>query len=179
MTSSRGEVAPVGTTRESVRKHSDRIRENCDYSSQGHFEAANLYRCLHYTLGFGSVGLAALASGVLLYPTGSVTLVGGLMAILSAVIAGTTTLLRPSETSVRHQVVGNEYLEFRNQAIATSCLDLSDPTMTDQDLLQKVRDLDAKVTRLNGSPGTLPTPRWAYRRAKDNIRRGQTRNRVD
>lgn len=165
--------------REGIWAEADSVDENCDYSSQRHFNAASLCDRQHYGLGGGAILLAVMAAGTILYPPWFSVWLSGVSAMGSAALTGASTLLKPKEFASAHARAGSAYLALRNQARSFKRLDLRDPQSNATELLSLVREMTSKMDRFNESFSTLFTPRWAYLKAKREIRRGQTRNRAD
>lgn len=165
--------------RDGIWKEADAVDENCDYSSQRHFNTATSCERRHYGLGGGAVLLAVMAAGALLYPPWFSVWLSAISGMGSAALTGAATLLKPKESSAGHVRAGSAYLALRNEARSFKRLDLCDPRSETASLLTRVRELTSKMNRLNETFSALFTPGWAYLKAKRDIRRGQTRNRGD
>jgi hypothetical protein len=179
MDSAQGGSLSEEELRRGIWEEADAVDENCDFSSQRHFNTAASCERRHYGLGGGAIVLAAMAAGTLLYPPWFSAWLGGISAIGSAALTGAATLLKPKETSAAHFRAGNAYLALRNEARSFKRLDCRDPRSDSLTLLTRVRELTSGLDRLNDAHGGLFTPGWAYFKARRDIRRGQTRTRAD
>jgi hypothetical protein len=179
MTSELVDIASEEALRRGIWSEADAVDENCDFSSQRHFNARTLCEAEHYGLGMGAVALAAVAAGAsLLAPNFNHWLVGGLAAA-SAALTGISTLLKPKERFAEHARAGDEYLSLRNAARTFKRLDFVNPESGIFELVAHARELTDRMDRLNKSHSMLTTPWRAYLRAKQDIARGRTRNRGD
>ena len=123
--------------------------------------------------------LGALGGGALLFPHTISVLVGGVSSIGAAALVGVSTALNPSETSSSHYRAGNEYLALRKEVRSFLDLDVRKSGASDEVLEGRVRALKDRAISLDRTYGVLYTPRFAYRQAQADIRRGQTRHEVD
>lgn len=155
------------------------MAEDCDYSSQRHFNTAAFFRVLHYSLGCAVAILGSIGGAALVLPASVSVLTGGVASIGAAALAGVTTTLSPSETATRHYRAGNEYLGLRKETKAFMELDMRQPDAANPTLEPRVRKLVERGILLDKTYGDLYTPEWAYTKAREDIRRGHTRHHVD
>jgi hypothetical protein len=161
-----------------IGEEADAVDENSDFSAQRHFNTASAWARRHYLLGCGAIALAILGGGTILYPPWFSIWLSGIAAMTAAGFAAAGTLLNARETSTAHYRAGNAYLELRNRARSFKRLDLVDPNVEKSELVRRVRDLSCDLSKLNATFGALFTPQWAYLKARRDIHRGTTRNRL-
>jgi hypothetical protein len=169
----------VLSIREGLVAQCSRVVEDSDYSSQCHFNTGATFKLLHYVFGSGSAVLGGVAAGALIVPSFVPRELGAVAAVAAAVLAGLVTTLSPSEASANHFKAGNEYLRLRKECQAFLDLDLSNTGLSEDELGAEVRELIRRGTDLDRAYGDLYTPRWAYSRAREDIRLGRTRHRID
>jgi len=157
----------------------ERVRENCDYSSQRHFNTGSLFRRVYYLMGGGVAALAAFGSATFITSDAVPSALSSITALAAALLASVTTFLKPGETANDHYRAGNAYLRLRDDAQAFLDVDIRKPESTIDTLERSVSQLAERRAGLNDSYGMLFTPDWAYRKARRDIRRGQTRYEVD
>jgi len=155
----------------------DRIVENADFSSQRHFETVQHWERWRDWLGLPSTALAALTSAAAFTQFFGSGVAAGIAALFVTVLTAVNTYLNPSQRAEQHRVAGNAYLALRNEASRLKNIHAKREGMSDSDLLERIEALGKQVDQLNGE--SPQTPGWAYEKAKKNIERGQTRNRVD
>jgi hypothetical protein len=171
--------ATGGSLKEGIIHQAQRVREDSDYSSQRHFNTGAFFKLLHYGFGVGIAILGAVGGSALLFPQSVSLLVGGVSSIGAAALVGVSTALSPGESASCHYRAGSEYLGVRKDATAFLDLDVRKPDTAEGDLERRVRDLKDRAIVLDRAYSDLYTPQWAYRKAREDIRRGQTRHAVD
>jgi hypothetical protein len=174
-----GLTPSIGSLRDGIVDQAKRVREDCDYSSQRHFNTGAFFKLLHYAFGVGVAVLGSLGGAALLAPQSVSLFVGGVSSIGAAALVGVSTALSPGESASSHYRAGNEYLGVRKDATAFLELDVRKAGTSDDALEGCVRVLKDRAISLDRAYSDLYTPQWAYRKAKDDIRRGQTRHLVD
>ncbi|MGB3475144.1 MAG: SLATT domain-containing protein [Mycobacterium sp.] len=149
-----------------------RIEESAMYSAQGQFEAAKVWQQVHWALGCSMTGGSAMA-GILAFASGTLQILSGSLAVLSALAGAIITTLRPDRKAQKAVLNANNYL--RIQGSARRCRNLRAHTFN------SVQDGSAEVERIANNIADIntaaePIPRLAYRRARRNILRdmGQT-----
>lgn len=173
-------VAPEqGTLRQGIIDQADRIREDCDFSSQRHFNTGAFFKVLYYAFGVVVAILGSLGGAALLAPSAISAPIGAVASLSAAGVVGVSTALSPGQASADHYRAGNDYLALRKEAIAFLDLDVRKPSESDDLLEGRVRQLRERAVSLDKTYSDLYTPKWAYRAAKENIRRGQTTHMVD
>lgn len=168
-----------GFLREGIWYEVDAVDENCDYSSQRHFNARTLCEIEHYSLGVGAILLAAIAAATLLYPPVFSIWLSAVSAIGSAIMTGTSTLLKPTERFISHADAGEAYLALRNDARAFKRLSFRDPRENVASLRSQAQNLTRRMNDLNATYSKFPTSPSAYMKAKKDIHKGHTKNRAD
>ncbi|NKY97056.1 SLATT domain-containing protein [Nocardiopsis alborubida] len=156
--------------REAIRVEIVRVHESAVFSAQGQFEAAKLWRMLHWSLGALTAGFSTTAAVVTF--AADVQTVSGALAVTAAISAAVLTGIRPDNLAQRAQNSGNAYTTLRNDA--RRLRDIGVPTDPVPELREALTKLAARASELDHASD--PIPRWAYRLAKRNIERdgGQT-----
>lgn len=150
-----------------------RVEEDCLYSARSHFEAASRWSRLHYTIGVPTTVLAAVAGGSAVADHLSAAAIIGLLVTALSALA---VFLNPSDRSHQHHSAGTRFNEVRNRARVFREIDLQTGRELGQ-LVQELKDLGATRDELNNTSPQIP--RWAFRRARESIGRGEATYRVD
>lgn len=142
-----------------------RILESAVFSAQGQFEAAKVWRALHWTLGVLTAALSTLAA-VLTFATDA-QVASGVLAVVAAIAAAILTSSRPDKLAERAAARGNDYTALRNDS--RRLLHVQVPN-------DEIGVLRAALDGLAGRASDLdhtsdPIPRFAYNKAKRNIER--------
>lgn len=156
-----------------LRDESERIEEDCLYSSRGHFEAAASWSRAHYRIGVPAAILAAVAGGSAL--ADNVTIAAGVGLLVTA-LSALAVFLNPSDRSHQHHAAGTRFNEVRNKARVFREIDLRtgpEPTRLAEDL----KGLGMARDELNKASPQIP--RWAFERARRSIEAGEAAYRVD
>lgn len=153
--------------RSSIEREAARVEEDALYSARGHFEASRGWTLAHYSIGVPTAVLAAIASALALSDQ---TTFAGIVAIAVAALSALSTFLNPSKNAQQHQAAGAAFNEVRNRARLLREIDLR--ASKDEDgLADSVKSLAARRDELNkASPGI---PRWAFKRGRKGIQRGE------
>jgi hypothetical protein len=160
--------------RDSIRDEVSRIHESAVYSAQGQFEAAKVWRTIHWSLGGLTAALSTLAA-VLTFATES-QVASGILAVLSAVAAAVLTTSRPDKLAELAIARGNDYTTLRNDARRLLHIQVaSEPITTLREALEGLAGRTSDLEHISD-----PIPRFAYKKAKRNIERdGGQQFRVD
>lgn len=142
-----------------------RILESAVFSAQGQFEAAKVWRALHWTLGVLTAALSTLAA-VLTFATDAQA-ASGVLAVLAAIVAAVLTSSRPDRLAERAVSRGNDYTTLRNDARRVLHLQVSSDEVCV--LREALEGLAGRASDLDHTSD--PIPRFAYNRAKRNIER--------
>lgn len=166
-------VSELDAQRTAIRAEISRIHESAVTSAQGQFEAAKLWRLLHWALGGLTAGLST-AAAVLVFASDAQA-VTGLLAVLAAIAAAVLTSARPEKLAERAQGSGNGYTALRNAARRVR--DIQVPADPLPELRAALVDLADRASELDHA--AEPIPRWAYKRARRNAREGGQTFEVD
>jgi len=153
-----------------------RIQEDCLYSEKGHFNAAQRWGNIHLWLGIPAVILAAIAGASALSQFDNHNIIAGILAIIVSALSAVATFLNPNEKANNHHYAGNQYKNLRNSARILSEIDIH-LIIDDKEILRELKDLNKQRSELNQK---LPQiSRWAYKKAKEGIRRGEAKYEID
>jgi hypothetical protein len=149
-----------------------RIEEDTQYSSKGHFEAASGWQALY--LGFGlPVAIISGVAGVSAFAKH--TTLAGVLALVAAGLGAITAFLKPSERMATHHGFGNDYNALRNRARIARTIQAA--SLTDDQLRDEVVALSGDRDSLNKKAPQVP--RWAFKRARRGIEEGEADYAVD
>ena len=151
--------------REAIQAEVARILESAVFSAQGQFEAAKVWRALHWTLGVLAAALSTLAA-VLTFVTDA-QVASGTLAVVAAIAAAVLTSCRPDKLAERAVVRGNDYTTLRNDA--RRLLHVQVPNDDIRVLREALDELAVCASDLDHSSDLIP--RFAYNKAKRNIER--------
>lgn len=151
--------------REAIQAEVARILESAVFSAQGQFEAAKLWRALHWTLGVLAAALSTLAAVLTFVTDAQVT--SGTLAVVAASAAAVLTSCRPDKLAERAVVRGNDYTTLRNDA--RRLLHVQVPNDDICVLREALDELAVRASDLDHSSDLIP--RFAYNKAKRNIER--------
>ena len=142
-----------------------RILESAVFSAQGQYEAAKVWRALHWALGVLTAALSTLAA-VLTFATDAQA-ASGILAVLAAIAAAVLTSSRPDKLAERAVARGNDYTTLRNDV--RRVLHVQVPSDEISVLREALEGLAGRASDLDHTSD--PIPRFAYNRAKRNIER--------
>lgn len=162
---------------EPVPQEAARLIEDCNYSSQRHFETAAHWGRLRDRLGLPTTVLAALTSAAAFTEVFGSAITAGLFALLVTVLTAVNTYLNPGQRTERHRTAGNQYLALRNEIRRFLTIQAQQARAPENELVARLETLAAQVDQLNAE--SPETPEWAYRKAQQNIEKGQTQHQVD
>ena len=158
---------------EGLRRESERLREDCDYSSKGHFESARIWNRWNLWLGVPAVLVAAFA-GVSALNDNSLVAAG--LSGLGGAITAVLTFLKPSERASNHQKAGGLYSSIRNRARFFGEVELR-ASQRPAALRKRLKQLTEERNALNeASPEIL---RSAFEQARKGIAEGESTHKVD
>ena len=157
-----------------ISAESERIREDCEYSSKSHFEAARRWGKVHLALGVPAALLSAIAGVTALsdYPEYAAAI-----AFLVAGIAGGATFLNPEKRAASHHGAATQYLSLKNRARIFLTIELLQMDESLNDATEALRALTQTRDELNKVSPAIP--RWAYLNAKVGIETGEAEHAVD
>ena len=164
---------PVSKAKLEIMKESQRIEESALYSSKGHFSASYFWTNFHLCIGIPMVILAAIAGSSFVSNN---NLIGGILAIIVAVLSAVMTFLNPNERASSHLNAGNSYDALQNEVRMFRTIDCWRED-SEQILTERLKNYSKHKDKLN--QGAPQIPWWAYRIAKRGIKAGEGRYEID
>jgi hypothetical protein len=152
---------------ESIAAEADRLHESAAYSAQGQFEQAKLWRGLNAGLGVPAATLAAISGGTGLASKGNGT-TPAILALLAAAFGAVLTTVNASRRMTQAQASGNAYLEIQTAARQFLTIDLAH--MAFEEAREQLSVLTQRRDEVNKTSD--PPSRYAYWRARNNIKQG-------
>jgi hypothetical protein len=149
-----------------------RIEIDSNYSARRHFNTGAFFRILHYVTGIVATLLGAIAAYSIYFGEYVALNVGGITALASTFLIAVFTVVSPGELASQHYEAGRDYLSLHNEALYL--LDVDPKVSTYKEIEEKVRKLKDTLNKLNSCNGTLWTPSRAYKKAREDIRKGYT-----
>lgn len=149
-----------------------RIEIDSNYSARRHFNAGAFFRVLHYVTGIGAAFLSSIAAYSIYFGEYIALNIGGITAFFSAIIIAIFTVVGPDELSFNHYIAGGDYLSLHNETLFLLDVDVNNSPI--QEIERKVKKLNETLGRLNSHYGILWTPRHAFKKAREDIRKGYT-----
>lgn len=166
----------ISQRKEEIIKEAKRIEEASLYSSKGHFNAATLWRKLHFCLGLPATILAAVAAASAFSQFDSGHSIGGWISIVVATLSGLSTFLNPNEKAASHFAAGNNFDALQSKVRIFWTVDCRGND-SDQVLANRLKDLAEEKSELNRK--SLPIPRLAYINARRGIEAGEADYQAD
>ncbi len=149
-----------------------RIEIDSNYSARRHFNAGAFFRILHYLTGVGAAILGAIAAYSIYFGEYVALSAGGLTALASTVLIAVFTVVSPGELAAQHYSAGRDYLALHNDTLYV--LDVDVKISTNKEMEGKIGKLKDTLDKLNSCNGTLWTPSRAFKKAREDIRKGHT-----
>ncbi len=150
-----------------------RIEEDTEHSSKGHYNAGDRWGRYHLFLGLPAAIVAAIAGAAAFKDCPELA---GSLALVSTALTTVLTFLKPSERAEMHKSVGSQYHALRNQTRIFREIELSDG-LDAETAKERLLELARIRDELNAaSPGI---PRCDYEKAKQDIDAGNSQYRVD
>lgn len=152
-----------------------RLMIDCTYSGRGHQQAGQFWEAVSHRIGIP----AAIISSVLGVGAAGAALLGNKMisaalAIISVMLAGLNTYLKPKEIADAHLLKGGQYISIRNRARILKEVELpSGSGLNQKDIAQKLISLRSEYDTLSLKP-PRNIPRFAYQAAKKAILDGES-----
>jgi len=160
--------------REAIRDELCRIEESATYSAQGQFEQAKQWRAVNLALGLPASVLAAISGATALASTAG-RFLAGVLALAAAAFGAILTTVNASHRTSQASAAANAYLEIQTAARQARLVDLDHLPV--EDARTALAELSARRDEQNK---TAESPnRFAYRRAKRNLRAGGQSYAVD
>lgn len=157
-----------------VAKELLRIEENARNSQQNQFEQSKIWRGANLSLGIPAAVLAAF-SGTAMLVSDEWRIPAGIISLLSAALATTSTTLSAERRSDRATTAGNAYLDIQTEARQLLHIDLIH--LSYDDARDKLRNLSSRYGEINR--GAEPVLNRARNRASKNLARGGQTHAVD
>jgi len=163
------------TNKEKIISEAKRIEEDSLYSAKGHFYAGQCWVNINLWLGGISAVLSAIAGASALSQFDYHNIVAGGLSIIVASLTAVITFINPSERSVVHQKIGNEYNALRNDTRIFYDIEVND--MEDKRAIEDLKKLNSKRNKLNLESHQIPN--WAFEKARKGIEEGEAKYKVD
>ena len=150
-----------------------RLMVDCIYSGRGHQQAGQFWSAVSHWIGIPS----AIISSVLGVGAAGSALLGNnvfsaILAILSVILAGLNTYLKPKEIADSHLLKGAQFISIRNRARILKEVELISG-LPQKDIAEKLirlrSEYDALIIK---SPRNIP--KFAYKAAKKSISNGES-----
>jgi len=162
--------------KQKIFKEAKRIEEDCLFSARGHFCAAQRWATIHLWLGIPAATLAAIAGASSLSQFSNHNIIAGIIAIAVSALTAVATFLNPNEKATNHRYAGDQYNNLRNNVRLLAEIEL-DLAIDDKEILAELKDINRKRNEFSLK---LPLiPRWAYRKAKKGIEKGEAKYEID
>jgi len=160
---------------EKIINEAKRIEEDSIYSAKGHFYAGQCWVNMNLWLGGISAVLSAIAGASALSQFDYHNIVAGGLSIIVAGLTAVITFVNPSERSVVHQKIGNEYNALRNDT--RIFYDIEVNNMDEKRAIEDLKKLNDKRNKLNLESHQIP--KWAFEKARKGIEEGEAKYKVD
>jgi hypothetical protein len=159
--------------RDAILKEASRVEEDALYSSKAHYNASGRWSRVHFWMGLAAALLSAIAgvSALKQHPE-----LGGVLALLVAVLSGIATFINAERRSSAHHVAAASYQELRNQARIFREV-TAEGTSEEVALARGLRQLTDRRDGLNRGSPQIPT--WAFKKARAGIEGGEASYAVD
>lgn len=162
--------------RVAIATEADRLEENCTFSAQRHFETQTFWGRVR-----DGLGLILTLSSATAAVNAFASIFGAWVTVAAAAIATLLSVIvsyfSPGRRASEHRSAGDAYLALQGRLRRFRTITVPHGDADAGHLEELLNDLASQVDTLNaGSPSTPP---WAYRAARNNIRRGQTSFRAD
>ncbi len=161
--------------KEKIINEAKRIEEDSIYSAKGHFYAGQCWVNMNLWLGGISAVLSAIAGASALSQFDYHNIVAGGLSIIVAGLTAVITFINPSERSVVHQKIGNEYNALRNDT--RIFYDIEVNNMDEKRAIEDLKKLNDKRNKLNLESHQIP--KWAFEKARKGIEEGEAKYKVD
>lgn len=156
-----------------LEREAERINEDTDYSSKGHFEASSTWQKVNLWIGIPNVVFAAVAGVSVLEEWKVVAVV---FAAHSVAFAALNTFLGAADKAATHKRFGNEYLTLRNRSRYFVNIKMK-RDLDESELEGLLEDHFTRRDDLNCSAPIIP--RHAFERARRGIEEGESKNKID
>ncbi len=137
-------------------KEADRVREDSEHSSINHFEAARVWRLMHYGIGIPASLFALVVVDKVVSQDYTYTVV---LSVIVAVCSLLILVLNPNEKAMLHQNAGDEYRALRNEARIFQKIDSLKGD--EDDLIKELKTLSDRRHDINRHSPPIPA-RWIF-----------------
>lgn len=148
-----------------LQAEAERIEEDCTYNNFGHYEAAKRWEIIEHTVGLPILILAAATA----FTTFPLPAVATGLTVCTFFLALTSLYLRPADRAAAHYRFGGKFKDLRAKARRYRDIELLRSDVSEEDLVKELNDL-LEEKRVLSELG-IPLPDFAYRRAKEKIRK--------
>ena len=146
-------------TIENIKQEAERLKEDCIYSANGHFESAKFWRRLYYWLMIFSILSFCLSFTLTLLDS-------QLCTVISSFITVILIFLNPQEKYLSHQNSGNKFLSLRNQIRIFNDIEIKNSNYMDE-YTKRLIEFSKERNSLNEN--SLPIAETGYKNAKKQI----------
>ncbi len=161
----------AGNIKDNIFKEAKRIEEDSLYSAKGHFITANFWMNFHLWIGIPTAIIAAIAGASALSQFDNHNIIAASLAIIVTALTAITTFLNPNDKANCHRNSGNKYNSLKNKARVFYEVDAYGED-SNQDLTKHLKELSEQRDSLNQNNPLIP--RWAYKKAKKRIEKGES-----
>jgi hypothetical protein len=162
-------------TSQPILREASRIDEDCEYSSKGHYYAAQRWAALHWWVGIPLAIASGLAGTSALAEFDHHNVVAGVLALLVAVGTAVVTFMNPNQRAGLHRAAGDEYNALRNNVRIFS--EIEAEAMPANEALTRLHQLTDGRNGLNANSPQIP--KWAFEKARQGIEGGESTYRAD
>lgn len=162
----------MNSRKEKLCKELERIEEDALYSMKGHYNASARWRFLYLFFGIINV-ISSVFAGITSFS--EVDCLIKVSTIIVAVVTGLSTFLECSKKAENHRMSGNSFLKIKNRARFLK--DIRAEVIEVNELETLLAELLDQKDELNSA--SLPIPKFAYEKAKKEIKDGNATYQVD
>lgn len=158
---------------ESLNIESQRIEEDCTYSSKGHYAASAFWARVQIIVGLPATILAAISGS---FAFSGATEIAGSVAMLAAGLTAVLTFLNPSDKASSHLMAGNQYSSLKNESRVFREVDLVS-TEHEEKCIEALKSLSTRRNKLNQTSPQIPG--FAFRIARKGVLGGEANYSAD
>ena len=167
----------MNNLREQIRKEALRLHEDAELTFKAHFVAAEKWENLNLCLGIPSIVLSVMAGSLALSKiVPYFEILAGIFGFAAATFTALLTFLKPIDRYEKHSKCGNRYLALRNDIRRFFEIELYTDKL-ESELKENLDTLISTKKKLDVESPLIPS--WAYRKAKERIKSGETEHAVD
>lgn len=159
---------------ENLLKEIKKLKNNATYGKKRHFNASDRKQNWHIWLVFpvlllniflSSRFFVELKDGLWIY-------VPSLIALISAILIGSSEFFKFGKKATEHSAIGNRYLYFIRECSEALALQ-KDGLITEEELKRNYQDLNRKITEIDAAANALPTTNNDYNKARAGVLDGE------